>query len=94
MLWLGAQAEDPAQDPALPPLGTLPAPLRPDQREELTCQVSLLGTRAHIAAPVIGKLTGLIWMHVIHLFIPTGMALAAEPPNQIALSRRPLPDFR
>jgi len=67
LLWLGAQPEDPAQDPAPSPLGTLTAPRRPDQREELTCQVSLLGTRAHLAAPVISKLAGLIWMHVIHL---------------------------
>ena len=98
LFWLGAQPEGPAQDPALPPLGTLPAPRRPGQREELTCQVSLLGARAHLTAPVIGKLTGLIWMHVIHLFSSRwdlmGMPLTAEPPNEIAFSRRPLPDFR
>ena len=67
LLWLGAQPEGPAQDPALPPLGTLAAPRRPGQREDLTCQVSVLGARAHLTAPVIGKLAGLIWMHVIHL---------------------------
>jgi hypothetical protein len=67
LLWLGAQPEGPAQDPALPPLGTLAAPDRSGKREELTCQVSLLGPRAHLTAPVIGKLAGLIWMHVIHL---------------------------
>jgi hypothetical protein len=27
----------------------------------------LLGARAHLTAPVIGKLADLIWMHVIHL---------------------------
>jgi hypothetical protein len=26
----------------------------------------LLGPRAHLAAPVIGKLANLVWMHVIH----------------------------
>jgi len=68
LVWLGAQPEGPAQDPALPPLGPLAAPRRPGQREELTCQVSLFGARAHLTAPVIGKLAGLIWMHVIQLF--------------------------
>jgi hypothetical protein len=66
-LWLGAQPEDLAQDPVPSPLGALTAPRCLDQREDLTCLVSLLGTRAHLAAPVIGKLAGLIWMHVIHL---------------------------
>lgn len=67
MPWLGAQPEGPAQGPAHPPLGTLTAPRGPDQREDLSCQVSLLGPRAHLAAPVIGKLAGLIWMHMLHL---------------------------
>jgi DNA-binding CsgD family transcriptional regulator len=60
------QPEGPAQDPAHPPLGSLGAPRRPGQRENLTCQVLLLGPRAHLAAPVIGKLANLVWMHVIH----------------------------
>ncbi len=97
LLWLSAQPEGPAQNPALPPLGTLAAPRRPGQHEELTRQVFLLGARAHLTAPVIGKLAGLIWMHVIHLFSSRGdlmgMPLTAEPPNEIA-SRRLLPDCR
>lgn len=97
LLWLGAQPEGPAQDPEPSPLGTLAAPRRPGQREELTRQVSLLGACAHLTAPVIGKLAGLIWMHVIHLFSSRwdlmGMPLTAEPPIEIG-SRRSLPDFR
>jgi len=77
LLWLGAQPEGPAQDLAHPPLSSLGAPRRPGQREELTCQVSLLGPRAHLAPPVIGKLACLIWVHVIHLLPSRGeMALA------------------
>lgn len=73
LLWLGAQPKDPAQAPAPPPPGTLAAPRRPGQRKELTCQVSVLGSRAHLTASVIGKLGGLIWMHVIRLcFFPMG----------------------
>jgi hypothetical protein len=70
LLWLGAQPENPAQRPAHPPLGSLGAPRRPGHREELTCQVSLLGPRAHLAAPVICQLAGLMWVHVIHLLPP------------------------
>jgi len=65
--WLGAQPEGTAQGSAHPPLGTLGAARRPGQCEELTCQVSLLGPRAHLTAPVIGNLAGLIGMHVICL---------------------------
>ena len=72
VLWLGAQPEGTAQDPAHPPLGPPGAPHRPGQREELSCQVSLLGPRAHLAAPVIGQLAGLTWVHVIRLFLPDG----------------------
>jgi len=72
------------------PLGPLTAPPRPDQREELTRQVPLLGPRAHLAAPVISKLGGLIWMHVIHPFIPDGNGTG----RRIAFSRRLLPDSR
>ena len=78
VLWLGAQPEGPAQDPAHPPRGSLGAPRRPGQREELTCQVSLLGPRAHLAAPVIGQLASLIWVHVTRLLSSRWeMALAA-----------------
>jgi hypothetical protein len=70
LLWFGAQPDRPAQDPTHPPLGSLGAPRRPGQREELTCQVSLLGPRAHLTAPVISQLTGLIWVQPIHLLPP------------------------
>jgi hypothetical protein len=63
LLWLGTQPKGPAKDPAPSPLRTLGAPHHPGQREELTCQVSLLGPREHLTAPIIGKLAGLIWMH-------------------------------
>jgi hypothetical protein len=67
LLCFGAQPEGPSQDPAHPPLSSLSAPRRPGQRQELTCQVPLLGPGAHLAAPVIGQLAGLIWVHVIGL---------------------------
>ena len=68
LLWLGAQPEGPAQGPAhLLPFGSLGPPCRPGQREKLTCQVPLFGPRVHLAAPVLGKLAGLIWVHVTHL---------------------------
>jgi hypothetical protein len=49
------------------PPGAFGAPRRAGQCEELTCQVSLPGPSAHLPAPVTGKLSGLIWMHVIRL---------------------------
>jgi hypothetical protein len=67
LLWLGTQSEGLAQDQAYPPFGSLSAPCRPGQREELTCLVPLLSPCAHLAAPVIGKLASLIWVHVICL---------------------------
>ena len=67
------------------PLLTLGAACRPGQRENLTRHVSLLGLRAHLTAPVIGKRAGLIWMHVIRPLLPA---------EEIAFSRRLLPDFR
>lgn len=89
LLWLGAQPEGPAQDPALPPLGTLAAPRRPGQREDLTCQVSVLGPRVHLTAPVIGKLAGLIWMHLIHLPLPDGNGADRRAAGQGACPQRP-----
>lgn len=68
LLWLSAQPEGPAQGLAYPPLGTLGAPCRPGQCEDLTCQVCLVGPSTHLTATVIGKLAGLMWMHVIRLF--------------------------
>jgi hypothetical protein len=77
-------AQCPAQGPLTAPLRTLGAPRRPGQREKLTCQVSLLSSRAHLTAPVIGKRAGLIWMHVI---------LPPWPPKEIAFSQRLFPRF-
>lgn len=104
LLWLSAQSEGPAQGLAYAPLGTLGAPRRPGQREDLTCQVCLIGPGAHLTATVIGKLAGLMWMHVIRLFSTRWeMALTAgrhcvtagrRPPNEIASSGLVLPNFR
>ena len=88
MFWLGAQPEDPTQGLPAPPLRTLYASRCPGQREKLTCQVSLLGSRVHLTAPVIGKRAGLIWMHVIR---PSSSPCL---PEEIAFTRRLLPDFR
>ena len=90
LLWLGAQPEGPAQHPAHP-LDSLGTPRRPGQREELTCQVALLGPRAHLAAPVIGQLAGLIWVHVIHLLPPMRNGTDRRAPGTF-LSRADLPD--
>jgi hypothetical protein len=70
LLWLGAQPEGLAQDQPHPPFGPLGAPCRSGQSEELTCQVPVLGPRAHLAAPVIAKLASLIWVHLICLLSP------------------------
>jgi hypothetical protein len=52
----------------------------------LTCQVSLFGPRAHLTAPVIGKLAGLIWVHVIYLLRLRGSRLLA--PDTANLEKR------
>ena len=67
LLWRGARPECPGQDCAHPPPGSLSSPRLLGKREKLTCQVSLLGLCTHLAAPVIGKLADLSWVHVIHL---------------------------
>jgi len=86
-LFISAEcAQGPTQGPLTAPLRTLGAARRLGQREKLTCQVSLLGSRAHLTAPVIGKRASLIWMHVIRPL--------CRPPKEIAFSRRLLPDFR
>jgi hypothetical protein len=87
--WLGTQPEGPAQGPAHPPLGSLGAPRRPGQRENLTCQVLLLGPRAHLAAPVIGKLANLVWMHVIHPPLFSRWQMAHTVGRQVAICRAP-----
>jgi hypothetical protein len=65
--WLGAQPEGPAQRPAYLPFGSLGTPRRLGQRNDLSRLVPLLGLREQVAAPVIGELSGLMWVHVIHL---------------------------
>jgi hypothetical protein len=65
--WLGAQPEGAAQRPAYLPFGALGAPRRLGQLNGPSRKVALLGLRERLATPVIGKLSGLIWVHVIHL---------------------------
>ena len=67
MPWLAAQPEGTAQRPAYLPFGALGAPRRLGQLNGLCRKVPLLGLRERLATPVIGKLSGLIWVHVIHL---------------------------
>jgi hypothetical protein len=63
--WLGAQPEGAAQRAAYLPFGALGAPRRLGQLNGLSRKVTLLGLRERLATPVIGKLSGLIWVHVI-----------------------------
>jgi hypothetical protein len=65
--WLAAQPEGTAQCPAYLPFGPLGPPRRLGQRNDPSRKVALLGLRERLATPVIGKLSGLIWVHVIHL---------------------------
>ena len=67
LAWLGALPEGTAQRPVYLPFGALGAPRRLGQRNNSSRKVSLLGLREQLATPVIGKLSGLIWVHVIHL---------------------------
>ena len=55
------------QRPAYLPLGALGTPRRLGQLNGLSRKVALLCLRECLAASVIGKLSGLIWVHVIHL---------------------------
>jgi hypothetical protein len=65
--WLAAQPEGTVQRPAHLPFGALGAPRRLGQLNGPSRTVPLLGLRKRLATPVIGKLSGLIWVHVIHL---------------------------
>ena len=65
--WLAAQPEGAVQRPAYLPFGALGAPRRLGRLNGLSRQVALLGLGERLAAAVIGKLSGLIWVHVIHL---------------------------
>ena len=67
MNWLAAQPEGTVQCPAYLPFGALGTPRRLCERNDLSGQVPLLGLREQLATPVIGKLSGLLWVHVIHL---------------------------
>jgi hypothetical protein len=86
--WFGAQPERLAQDTAYLPFGSPGTPRRPGRGGDLSRLVALPGLRKYLTAPVIGKLAGLIWVHVIHLFPPPGNGLAARltaadsPPRQ------------
>jgi len=67
--WLAAQPEGTAQCPAYLPFGALGAPRRLGQLNGPSRKVALLCLRERLATPVIGKLSGLIWVHVIHLLV-------------------------
>ena len=55
------------QRPAYLPFAALGTPRRLGQLNGLSRKVPLFGLRERLATPVIGKLSGLIWVHVIHL---------------------------
>jgi len=74
--WRAARPEGTVQRPAYLPLGALGAPRRLGLLNGLSRKVALLGLRERLAAPVIGKLSGLIWVHVIHL-LRRGTAVTA-----------------
>lgn len=78
MTWLGAQPEGAAQRPAYLPFGPLGTPRRLGQRNDPSRKVPLLGLREPLATPVIGKLSGLMWVHVIHL-LGRGTAVTVFP---------------
>jgi hypothetical protein len=65
--WLGALPEGTAQRPAYLPFGALGTPRRFGQRNDPSRKVPLLGLREQLATPVIGTLSGLMWVHVSHL---------------------------
>jgi len=67
------------QCPAYLPFGALGAPRRLGQLNGPGRKVALLGLRERLAAPVIGKLSGLIWVHVIH-FLRRGTAVTVWGP--------------
>jgi hypothetical protein len=70
--WLAAQPEGTVQRPVYLPFGALGAPRRLGQLNGLSRKVALLGLGERLATPVIGKLSGLIWVHVIHLLPALG----------------------
>ena len=84
--WLGAQPEGAAQRPAYLPFGALGAPRRLGQLNGPSRKVALLGLRERLAAPGIGKLSGLIWVHVIHLLPALGARLL--DPDTATLEKR------
>ena len=86
MPWLAAQPEGPAQRPAYLPFGALGTPRRLGQLNGLSRKVPLLGLRERLATPVIGKLSGLIWVHVIHLLPALGARLL--DPDTATLEKR------
>jgi len=83
--WLAAQPEGTAQCPAYLPFGALGAPRRLGQLNGPSRKVALLCLRERLATPVIGKLSGLIWVHVIHLLPALGHLLA---PDTATLEKR------
>lgn len=86
MPWLAAQPEGTAQRPAYLPFGALGTPRRLGQLNGLSRKVPLFGLRERLATPVIGKLSGLIWVHVIHLLPALGARLL--DPDTATLEKR------
>ena len=74
------------QRPAYLSFGALGAPRGLGQLNGPSRKVLLFGLRERLATSVIGKLSGLIWVHVIHL-LP---ALGARPlaPDTATLEKR------
>jgi len=84
--WRAAQPEGTAQRPAYLPFGALGTPRCLGQLNGLSRKVPLFGLRERLATPVIGKLSGLIWVHVIHLLPALGGHLLA--PDTATLEKR------
>jgi hypothetical protein len=84
--WLAAQPEGTAQRPAYLPFDALGTPRCLGQLNGPSRKVALLGLRERLATPVIGKLSGLIWVHVIHLLPALGARLL--DPDTATLEKR------
>ena len=87
MPWLGTLPEGTAQRLAYLPFGALGTPRRLGQRNDPSREVPPLGLCEQLATPVIGKLSGLMWVHVIHLLRPSAGA-TCWPPDTATLEKR------
>jgi hypothetical protein len=84
--WHAAQPEGTVQRPAYLPFGALGAPRRLGQLNGPSRKVALLGLRERLATPVIGKLSRLIWVHVISP--PPGAGGHLLAPDTATLEKR------